>query len=166
MADQNYYWTSTGGDELCDAMAGVHVGYEPARPHPNCCCLVEAIGTETGFLENRSEDSCYRIYSELLDVNYLTGHQEADDGTWVWDELPPRFEVIGHYEIVCIDHEGNETTGVSMDKSGEIDGPVEDGDVDFFDLIAAAEEWVAEQIPEVEAEAEGLCPSCRGPSIT
>ena len=55
MSEQNYYWTSTGGDELCDAMEGVHIGYEPARPHPNCVCNVSAIGTESGLVENRSE---------------------------------------------------------------------------------------------------------------
>jgi hypothetical protein len=35
-----YFFDSTGGCELCDAMAGSYE-YEPSRPHPNCDCEIE-----------------------------------------------------------------------------------------------------------------------------
>ncbi len=42
-------WISTGGDSLCDDMAGLHFGEEPVRPHPNCVCSVHEYDTETHY---------------------------------------------------------------------------------------------------------------------
>lgn len=118
------------------------------------------------MVEKRSAESCYRIYSELVDVNGITGYVETGRGTLVWEEMPPKLEVIASYEIVCIDHEGNETVGMSIDRTGEIEGKLlEGGWLDFFSLMGDAEEWISEQVSEIEVEAEGMCPSCQGPSL-
>jgi hypothetical protein len=60
----DYYFDSTGGCELCDAMEGWYDD-EPARPHPNCDCTI-------GEPPADDEDAVN------FDWSYEVGHTERD----------------------------------------------------------------------------------------
>lgn len=127
MSDEIYYWTSTGSDELCDAMEGYHET-EPERPHPHCVCDIEDV-CELYDAESSEGGTCYRI-------TYTLGPQlggEAPSGTFVIE-----------YQIDCLDHNGDVVTGVS--------GTYEE-EVEFSDNPESSDYW-AEKMAEFESDAD------------
>jgi len=91
----NYYFDSTGGCELCDAMEGWY-DEEPARPHPHCDCTIgdpppgdEAVNFDWSYKVGLSERDA--VDPNAGYVNPVTVTVECYSGRTIIDTIDVEF---------------------------------------------------------------------------
>jgi hypothetical protein len=133
---KEWEWISTGGDSLCDDMAGTHYGDEPARPHPNCGCDVSPAETET--------DTVYQVLHD--DTSYeRTGAGDYD--------YTMHFSF--DYSIQCADGSG-QSGQIVIDRDYKSWAAAEGDSFENTDGLLA-EVW-DEASDQVASIAEQICP--------
>ncbi len=80
-----YIWTSNGGCEACDALAGEHLE-EPARPHENCQCEI------TWYPKNKKLCANNEVEIEFVDAY---GEERIE-----WDS---EFSLTYEFIVTCRD---------------------------------------------------------------
>ena len=128
----SYYFDSTGGCELCDAMAGYYET-EPCRPHPNCNCPIE---------DDSSDDEGNAVN---FDWSYERGMTERDP------ERPNQAYIIP-VEVTVECYSGRTMTDSTDVEFEESDEPEGDAVFDYID------DEVYEAAAELAEEMGADCP--------
>jgi hypothetical protein len=157
MSSDNYYWTSTGNDALCDAMEGLHEGYEPVRPHPFCVCLISNVEDRPARPGGSTTTDCHTITVTDQDIVPSDPYSTDDD-----DPDARYYEFTLDYEIECLDSEGDSVMGTSDQKSTTFSGDTSDP----MGVVGEYESWKSEMLQDIEVEAEQFCPPCPAPAVT
>ena len=155
-----WLWTSTGGCQYCDAMAGYHYGEEPQKIHPNCVCEIIKVN------DIPWNELCFEF---TFNIDKWT---ERRGGRWVTLSQNNRATqenvyVEISYTIDCI-HEGKTTSGkFKLVQKRSLWKPAMDKYRSTGDTKDAIKLW-NKMISDIEARIDTIARSfckCTGPLI-
>ena len=145
----NYYYKSTGTDELCNAMEGYYEE-EPPRPHPFCKCYIQSVGDTSETGSSRGAEGCYN-YS-LSDYKIEIPDPDSGDG-----------EMSLNYEIECVNYKGEVVGGMSGTKTNTVNYPK---GTPTSDMLSDFMDWQDDMVMEIEDEADSICDDCPPPNYS